>query len=334
MPPVISTLTLFLGSAVLIYLACEYFVNGVEWAGHRFDFGQNATGTILAAFGTALPESVVTFVAVVFGKSPAQKEIGIGAALGGPLVLGTIAYAVVGWTLLASRRGRQRFAPLDVDYSHLSRDQAWFLVIFAGKIALGLLVFGAKSWCGLAFLAAYTAYFWKETRARRDEAEGALEPLRIRPRDTRPSTGWVLLQTLAAMSLIFGACRVFVNQLIVLGPVTGLSPQVVALLFSPIATELPEILNAVIWVRQRKERLALANVSGAMMIQATVPTAFGLFFTPWILSRALLFAAGVTATSVLALCLFFRRGKVAPGKLSLFAFFYLLFALILAGGRP
>ena len=333
MPVSVSTLTLFLGSAFLIYLACEYFVNGVEWAGHRFDFGQNATGTILAAFGTALPESVVTFVAVVFGKSPAQREIGIGAALGGPLVLGTIAYAVVGWTLLASRRGPQRLAPLAVDHSHLSRDQAWFLVIFGAKIALGILAFAWKPWCGLVFLAAYSAYFWKETRARRDEAEGALEPLRIRPRDARPSTGWVLLQTLAAMLLIFGACRVFVNQLIVLGPLTGLSPQVVALLLSPIATELPEILNAVIWVRQRKERLALANVSGAMMIQATVPTALGLFFTPWILSRALLWAAAVTATSVLALYLLFRRGRVAPGKLSLFALFYLLFAVALAVAR-
>jgi cation:H+ antiporter len=330
MPPLLSTLTLFLGSALLIYLACEYFVNGVEWAGHRFEFGQKATGTILAAFGTALPESVVTFVAVAFGKSPADREIGVGAALGGPLVLGTIAYAVVGWTLLASRRGRQHVAVLDVDHRHLSRDQGWFLVIFAGKIALGLFAFTAKSCCGLVFLAAYTAYFWKETQSRRDEAEGALEPLRIRPRDAQPSTGWVLLQTLAAVLLIFGACRVFVGQLIVLGPVTGLSPQVVALLLSPIATELPEILNAVIWVRQGKERLALANVSGAMMIQATVPTAFGLFFTPWMLSRALLLAAAITATSVSALCLLFRRGRMAAQKLSLFAFFYILFALGLA----
>lgn len=96
MTPPLGTLALFLGSADLIYLACEYFVNGVEWAGYRFDFGQNAPGTILAAFGTALPESVVTFVAVVFGRNPAQKEIGIGAALGGPLVL---------WNNRVCRRG-------------------------------------------------------------------------------------------------------------------------------------------------------------------------------------------------------------------------------------
>ena len=85
------TLFLFLLSAVLIYLACEYFVNGVEWVGHRFSMSATATGTVLAAFGTALPESVVTFMAVMFGQTPAQKDIGVGAAMGGPLVLSTVA---------------------------------------------------------------------------------------------------------------------------------------------------------------------------------------------------------------------------------------------------
>src|SRR5258707_13874035 len=98
------TAVLFLGSAAAIYFACEFFVNGVEWVGRRLSVGSTATGTILAAFGTALPESAVTFVAVAFGGSHAQKEIGVGAALGGPLVLATIAYAVVGVVLLAGRQ--------------------------------------------------------------------------------------------------------------------------------------------------------------------------------------------------------------------------------------
>jgi cation:H+ antiporter len=56
-------LLLFVGSAAAIYFACEFFVNGVEWLGHKLGVGETATGTILAAFGTALPESAVTFVA-------------------------------------------------------------------------------------------------------------------------------------------------------------------------------------------------------------------------------------------------------------------------------
>jgi cation:H+ antiporter len=44
----------------------------------------------------------------------------------------------------------------------------------------------------------------------------------------------------------------------------------------PIGYKLPETLNALIWVRQGKERLALANISGAMMIQAILWHFYGL----------------------------------------------------------
>src|SRR5215471_18742586 len=79
---------LLLGCAVVIYLACEWFVNAVEWLGARLKVGPLAVGTILAAAGTALPESVVTLVAVLFGGKHNGDDIGVGAALGGPLVVG------------------------------------------------------------------------------------------------------------------------------------------------------------------------------------------------------------------------------------------------------
>ena len=44
------TLALLLGSAALIYVACEFFVNGVEWVGYKLGLGQNAMGTVLAAY--------------------------------------------------------------------------------------------------------------------------------------------------------------------------------------------------------------------------------------------------------------------------------------------
>src|SRR5216683_3761015 len=102
--PFMVTVLLFLGSAAAIYFACEFFVNGIEWLGRKLGVGETATGTILAAFGTALPESAVTFVAVALGRDPAQKDIGVGAALGGPLVLATLSYAVVGFAMRWNHR--------------------------------------------------------------------------------------------------------------------------------------------------------------------------------------------------------------------------------------
>lgn len=317
---------LLLASAAAIYFACEFFVNGVEWLGRRMSVGSNATGTILAAFGTALPESVVTFVAVAFAKSDAQRELGIGAALGGPLVLATIAYATVGIALLLNKKPLKQHVA--TDFKRLSRDQAWFLCIFVVKLAIGLIAFAWKPWLGIAFLAAYAFYFWRELSSAGGEEE-ELEPLTLaRGAGDKPPITMILAQTVGALVVIFFASHFFVEQLNALAPALGVAPQVLALFLSPIATELPETMNAIIWVRQGKHRLALANISGAMMIQATVPTAFGLFWTPWLLDRTLLAAGGVTIAAVVALWFAFRRGTVTRTYLAAMAGLYLLFVAI------
>lgn len=330
MPSLAITITLLLGSAVVIYLACEYFVNGVEWVGEKLDVGQKATGTILAAFGTALPESVVTLVAVAFGTSAAAKELGVGAALGGPLALSTVAYATVGTVLLVTGRRLAAGGDMAHVFRRLSADQGWFLAIFAAKIGLGVIAFAWKPWLGLLFLAAYALYVRQELGGEGDDAEEGLEPLKFQPGRTVPTTTMAMTQTMAALVVIFAASRIFVGQLEALGPALGLRPQLLALLLSPVATELPETMNAVIWVRQGKYRLALANISGAMMIQATIPTALGLFFTPWLLTPPLLVAAGATMLAILIMFLVFRQGRASRCLLAGMGLFYAAFAAIIA----
>jgi cation:H+ antiporter len=361
---------LLLGCAVAIYLSCEWFVNAVEWLGQRLNVGPLAVGTILAAFGTALPESVVTFVAVVFGGTGAQRDIGVGAAMGGPLALATVAYGITGVMLLLRRRTLVSAraaggtvaggavaggavadgavvggavadgAAVGGVAAKLARDQTWFLVIFAVKVTLGLLAFAVKPWLGLVFFAVYGVYFWREIRGDGAEAgngDGAdgggaggggaeLEPLLLQRRRPRPSTWAVLVQTGTTLVLIFVASQLFVRQLDAIGPMLGLSAAVTALLLSPIATELPEIMNAIIWVRQGKTPLALANISGAMMIQATVPSGLGLLFTPWRFDAALLSSGICTAAAICYLLFLLLRGRFTAVPLAFAGAFYLVFA--------
>ena len=155
-----------------------------------FSTGRHGYGSVLAALGTALPESAVTFVAVVFGETSEQKDIGVGAAMGGPLVLATLAYAVVGFALWRARHVKTLdMAGINADQPRLARDQAWFMGIFIFKVGLGFfLAFAWKPWLGLVFLATYALYVKRELS--RDEAScdgDELEPLKIRPRDENPS---------------------------------------------------------------------------------------------------------------------------------------------------
>ena len=303
------SLLILLVSTAAIFFCCEAFTNGVEWLGVRLKLGQTATGTILAALGTALPEGVVTLVATAFADNPAQQSIGIGAAMGGPLVLATIAYAVVGGALLANRRAPHLSTE---DRRRLSGNQIAFLGIFAIKLGIGLVAFAWKPWLGCFFLAAYALYLRAEFQHSGEVHEGELHPLKIRRRAANPHLGWILLQCFGAAAIIFAASHFFVTELDQLAPALGIEPQLMALFVSPVATELPEILNAVIWVRQGKQKLALANISGAMMIQATIPTSFGDFFTPWMLDRALQFSGLATAAAILYLIFLFRRDRVQP----------------------
>ncbi|MCO5996835.1 sodium:calcium antiporter [Actinoallomurus rhizosphaericola] len=344
---------ILLACAVAIYLSCEWFVNAVEWLGVRLKVGPLAVGTLLAAFGTALPESVVTFVAVVFGSGTQQKDIGVGAAMGGPLALATVAYGVTGFMLLTRRRkvqavartvapvggGTTTAAPPDApagdtprddlgDIRKLARDQRWFLAIFVVKVALGLVAFAFKPWLGLLFFAAYAVYFWRELRDGGEHGDGAdLEPLLLQRRREVPATWAVIVQTLVTLVIIFFASQLFVHQLDVIGPMIGLPAAVTALLLSPIATELPEIMNAIIWVRQGKTPLALANISGAMMIQATVPSGLGILFTRWRFDSALLLAGLVTMAAMVYLLTMLWRGRLTARSLTVATVFYVVFGL-------
>ena len=324
----LMTALLFLLSAGAIYLACEYFVNGIEWLGQKLNFGATATGTVLAAFGTALPESAVTFVAVIMGRTPEVRDIGVGAALGGPLVLATIAYAVVGIALWCNRRrlGRAN-SRVRVEHARLARDQFWFLSIFVVKCGLGLVAFAFKPWLGVLFLAAYALYVWRELKSDDSvSSDEVLEPLKFQPRVALPSLGMVLAQTCTALLVIAFASHLFVSQIETIGLALHMPPHLVALVLSPVATELPETMNALIWVRQGKERLALANISGAMMIQATIPSALALFATPWLFDAPLISAGIVTVIAIVYLWWLFRRGDVDGRMLIPASLLYTLFA--------
>ena len=56
-----------LGTILVILIGCELFANAVEHIGRKFALSHAATGSLLAAVGTALPETIIPILALVFG---------------------------------------------------------------------------------------------------------------------------------------------------------------------------------------------------------------------------------------------------------------------------
>src|SRR5919107_740206 len=133
-----SLLTLVeFGLALAAILVAAYlFTNAVEILGERLGLGQGGVGSVLAAVGTALPETMIPIVAIlgaVFaGRDPQSAgEIGIGAILGAPFMLATLAMFVVGAFILGYRRRREAGTTVDVDDRVMGRDVGFFLLAFA-----------------------------------------------------------------------------------------------------------------------------------------------------------------------------------------------------------
>ncbi|MBC7106121.1 MAG: sodium:calcium antiporter, partial [Firmicutes bacterium] len=99
----------------LILAGAKLFTNGVEWLGRKLGWGDNAVGSILAALGTALPESMIPVVAILFGSGEASDAVGVGAILGAPFMLSTAGFFLVGLASLAFWFRRQPYCAPDPD---------------------------------------------------------------------------------------------------------------------------------------------------------------------------------------------------------------------------
>jgi cation:H+ antiporter len=105
---------------------------------------------------------------------------------------------------------------------------------------------------------------------------------------TVPRLRIVNFQVLVALVFIVGGAVVFVDAVEHLSGAIGIPAAVLALVIAPIATELPEKFNSVIWVRQTKDTLAMGNITGAMVFQSCIPTVVGLVFAAdtWTIANA------------------------------------------------
>ena len=81
-----------------------------------------------------------------------------------------------------------------------------------------------------------------------------------------------------ALACIVGGAYLFVGAVEHLAHTLGVSQLLLALVIAPIATELPEKFNSLIWVRQGKDTLAMGNITGAMVFQSAIPTVVALLF--------------------------------------------------------
>jgi cation:H+ antiporter len=335
---------------VIILLGAELFTNGIEWFGRKLRLAEGAVGSVLAAVGTALPETMIPIIAILFAtgaNEASSHQIGVGAILGAPFMLSTLAMFVTGVAVLIVARKRPLGDVMPVDTTVLAHDMRYFAIAYAIAVGAAFLPLEPVwlKWIVAAVLIGIYAWYVKahfEADPNVDAVD--LAPLRFRRLDRvhldypeAPRLRVVNLQVLAALGLIVVGAVFFVEAVEHIALQIGVDEALLALVIAPIATELPEKFNSIIWVRQGKDTLAMGNITGAMVFQSTIPTVVALLFasSAWHIGEGSYTAFASAGIAFLASAAIFipmaRRGVLRGRNLLVGGVFYLAYLGLVVG---
>lgn len=322
-----------------ILFVCLWFTNAIENIGVRLKLGEQVVGSLLAAVGTALPETLLPIIAIFLAGSAhgdAKTDIAIGSIVGAPFLLSTLAMALLGLAVLVNYKKRHDLN-IRASHNHISKDLTYF--IFALVLAMLATAFPdslSKIIFTVLLLAVYVVYFvttLKEGTGHEhspEDIEGVDElyvsSVSVAGFRLPPNLFWMVAQVvLSLLGIIYFAHR-FIIAIEEASVLMNVSPLILSLIIAPIATELPEKVNSWFWASSGKDGLAIGNITGAMVFQSAIPCAVGVSMTPWNLDSHTMFCfvLSLLSASILLFSLkVFKR--VHAATLTFMGFLYLLY---------
>ena len=353
------TVILLIVSLAVILAAAELFTNAVEWLGHKLNLNEGVVGSVLAAVGTAMPETLIPIVAILFVGGGHGHEVGIGAILGAPFMLATLAMFITGLAIIIFAARGRRTTELRVNSRVLGRDIRFFLIAYLLAIVAAFVPgYAIKVVIAIAVIGVYVFYVYKHAtdteeahadtaglsplEAVEELATGGehaasgehLNPLHFQRSAKDPAMGMVIGQLVVALLIMLGGAYLFVEEVNSVALALGVPAVILSLLIAPVATELPEKFNSVLWVRQGKDTLALGNLTGAMVFQSALPAAFGMIFSEWAITpestTAFVSAAiAIIAAAVIFGTLSFGGRKLTANALMAGGLFYVAYVVYL-----
>jgi cation:H+ antiporter len=299
-------------SLAVILFSCVLFVNAVECLGKALKLNDGMVGSVLAAVGTALPETIIPVIAILFTAGASAHEVGIGAIAGAPFMLGTLAFFVTGCATVVLRLSGKRPLAMNASVSCISRDIVFFLIFYGVAVSTTFVreLVVLKAIIAIALLASYGLYLRWTMGSQCATTSETVEPLYM-TRFLRLPTNllWISVELAISLVIMVAGAHFFIKYVQVLAGAIGVTPLILSLIITPIATELPEKFNSVMWIGKKKDTLAVGNVTGAMVFQSCFPVVFGMLFTRWDLRGLTMLSAVLALSSALITLVWMRIAK-------------------------
>lgn len=302
---------------IVILIAAEVFTNALEHLGEKLGISEGVTGSLFAAVGTALPETSVPLLALLAGTNDPHlnEEIGVGAILGAPLMLATLSISLLSFAVLKKRGAHGHFHP---ERTGLKRDFDFFIAAFAfATIALFIphTLVAVRYGIGFVMVMIYFIYILLTIRASKGlVAEGhateAESPMFLCRIGLPNNMGVITFQLLLGLALLIAGAKGFIGGVQEAAAMLGISALLLSLLIIPIATELPEKVNSILWIRKGKDTLAFGNITGALVFQGTLLPAIGIMLTPWEPRAEVLSGVVITLLGIIWLRFMAAKGQL------------------------
>ena len=237
----IGIIFLIIGSAMLFYGA-EFIVKGGSQLARYFGLSPIVIGLTVVAFGTSLPELVVSIVAAIGGSSP----IAIGNVVGSNI-------ANVGLVLGIS----SLIFPIKINLSQIKNDLIIYIFVclmfsafcMNGSISRqeGLILF-------LSVLV-YTWYsFYYSSSKNNDEDVNDKNPSNLR---------MLFLLIISGITLLSFGANLFVKGAIDIARYFGISEIVIGMTIVALGTSLPELATSVIASFRKEHAISIGNIVGS-----------------------------------------------------------------------
>jgi cation:H+ antiporter len=306
-----------LAMLLVILIAAEVFTNALEHLGEKLGISEGVTGSLFAAVGTALPETMVPLLALLAGTQnvATNEEIGVGSILGAPLMLATLSISLMAMSVW-KRRGTQ--GHLRPERTGLVRDLNFFLIAFSfAAIAMFVphTLTAVRYGIGACMVMIYFVYVMMTLRASKalvddGHATEAGSDMFLCKIGLPNNMIVIVIQLILGLVLLVAGAKGFIHGVEAAAQIIGISALLLSLLIIPIATELPEKVNSILWIRKGKDTLAFGNITGAMVFQGTLLPAIGIMLTPWEPRKEVVWGIAVTLIAAIWIRYLMAKGGI------------------------
>ena len=242
----------------LLYYGAEYLIKGGVSIALKMQVSTLVIGLTLVAFGTSMPEFVVSADAAIKG---AQGVAGAGDISIGNVVGSNICNIALILGLCAVIR------PLPVNKQFL-KNEVWWMLGSAILLAIFHYFFqGLSRWAGAIFLLGIIAFTCLSYRSgRKLEMQKSQEEKAAEIQENAGKilpVGLSLVMVIGGLLALVGGGKLFVNSAVLIAQLMGISEAVIGLTIVAVGTSMPELATSVVAAIKGENDIAIANVVGS-----------------------------------------------------------------------